>query len=333
MSTKPISHSKPSLGNAEAQAASRVIASGNVAQGPEVAAFEAECAARLGRKFGVAVSSGTAGLHLTLAALGAEADSAVVYPAYACAALRTAVDLAGAQSRMCDVGGNFNLSPNAACDDAFGAIVPHLFGAEAKLPKHGHVIEDIAQSIGADFGGGTIASVASFYATKMITSGEGGMVLTDDEDLAKKLRSRRAYDKRSDYQKRYNYKMTDIQAAIGRVQLTRLDEFIERRRAIAAKYSEAFQVFPLDLPQGEGHVYYRYVVSLDDREALDKHLNDAGIEAKRPVFQPAHHGMQNAGEFPGADRAHARALSLPIYPDLDDASIARVISCVTSFFG
>ena len=141
---EPIPHSAVVTGSEEQEAVSRVIASGRLAQGPEVDAFEAECASRLGRAHGVAVSSGTAGLHLALRALGARD---VAYPAYACAALRTAADLAGAESLLCDVGDDFNAKD---VPQASAAIIPHLFGARAHLPGDVPVIEDIAQSIGAD---------------------------------------------------------------------------------------------------------------------------------------------------------------------------------------
>jgi perosamine synthetase len=193
------------------------------------------------------------------------------------------------------------------------------------------IIEDIAQSMGADTGRASPVAVTSFYATKMLTTGgEGGMVFADDEGLAAYVRDRRDYDNRDDYVQRYNYKMTEMQAAIGRVQLRRLPGFVERRRAIAAQYSEAFAGLPITLPDAAGHVYFRYVVATADRDKLEAFLREHGVEAKRPVYRPLHHYF--GGDFPGADRAHNECLSLPIYPTLTAAGVARVIELVRRYF-
>lgn len=324
-----MAHSAVLIGDGERAAVDRVLTSGRLVEGPEIEAFECECAAKLGRGYGVAVSSGTAGLHLAILALNLPPTATIAFPAYACAALRTAVDAAGLSSALCDVDENFNALVSPGAD---GAIVPHLFGCPAQLPTAMPVIEDIAQSIGAEFGGGTIAALASFYATKLMTTGEGGMVLTDDEGFAEAVRDRRDYDKREVYGSRFNYKMTEMQAAMGRVQLKRLSGFIARRREIAGEYDRAFADYPLVLPRGTGHVYSRYVVSTDRRDSLESHLNDEGIEAKRPVYRPAHFDTPEAGSFPGADAAHGRALSLPVHPAMNDDQVTRVIECVKRFF-
>ncbi len=327
-----ISHSKPTLGDAEVVAVSAVLRSGNIAQGGQVAAFEAECAEFAGRRFGVAVNSGTSALHLSLGALGVGRDAPVAIPSYACAALMTAVDLQGARSLLCDVGDDFNIVPDLVPDDCRSCIVPHLFGATAAIPNVPGVIEDIAQSIGGGTGRYGDIAVASFYATKLMTAGgEGGMVLTDDEGIADYARERRDYDNRDDFVRRYPYKMTDLEAAVGRIQLKKLPAFIRRRREIAQRYLEAFADMPLRVPEAScGHVFYRFVVTTEQRDALQAHLAGHGVDAKRPVYRPAHH--YTGGEFPGAENAHRRALSLPIYPSLIDAEVVHVINSVRSFF-
>lgn len=325
-----IAHSAVCIGDAERAAVDRVLRSGRLAQGPEVAAFEAECAAFLGRRHAVAVSSGTAALHLALLAMGTEPGDGVAIPSYACAALATAVRLANARPMVCDIDADYGIDGAAIPREARAVIATHLFGAPAAMPNHPHTIEDIAQLVGGAAGRGTPIAVASFYATKLMTTGEGGMAFTDDEALADFMRDRRDYDNRDDGTQRFAYKMTEMQAAMGRVQLTRLPEFIARRRANAARYDEAFSSLPLTLPIGADHIYFRYVVRTDRRDALQDHLAAAGVEAKRPVHGPAHHHF--GGVCPRSESAHRTALSLPVHPALDEEAVGRVIDSVQAFF-
>lgn len=326
-----IPHSRPTIASGELEAVSRVLQSGRIAQGAEVEAFEQECAAFLGRRYGVAVSSGTAALHLTLGALGVERDEPVALPSYACAALITAITLQQGQPLLCDIGDDLNIATETVPTSARVSIVPHLFGAPAALPATSTIIEDVAQSMGGDTGAGTPVAITSFYATKLMTTGEGGMVLTDDEGIAEFVRDRRDYDNRDDFAVRFPYKMTDFQAAMGRVQLGRLPGFVKRRQEIATKYERAFSSLPVRLPCPEGHVFFRYVIETSDRDALETHLQGCGIEAKRPVYRPAHHYL--GGDFPRSEQAHRECLSLPIYPSLIDADVVHVIESVCRFFG
>ena len=332
----PVRHSAPFLGEEEEEACTRVLRSGNLAQGKEVAAFEEECAAFMQRRYAVALNSGTSSLHLALAALGVQAGNFVAMPSYVCAALLTAVRMQGAEAALCDIGPDYNIAADKV-PEGMVTIVPHLFGAPASLPEQARVIiEDVAQSMGGGSGRRGKVAVTSFYATKLMTTGEGGMVFTDEEALADFIRDRRDYDNRDDFVLRYSYKMTDLQAAMGRVQLKRLPRFIERRREIAARYTAAFQELPMRLPGGEGHVYFRYVVALEQRDALAQWLSRRGIEAKRPVYRPAHHyeaeGVCSGEPLAESDKAHRQALSLPLYPALDDAQVDYVIESVCSFF-
>lgn len=324
-----VPHSAPVVGEEEVEAVARVLRSGRLTQGPEVEAFEDECATFVTRKFGVAVSSGTAALHLALTVLCPRGF--VALPSYGCASLLTAIDLAEAHPLICDTRNDFNLDPKTVSPEANAVILPHLFGARAPIPASPEmIIEDIAQSIGGPTGRKGVASIASFYATKLVTTGEGGMILTDDEGLAGALRDLRDYDNRDDYKLRYNYKLTEMQAAIGRVQLTRLPEFITRRKEIAAQYNRAFEAMPIALPQGVDHIYFRYVVRTAQREALEAHLRALEIEAKRPVFRPAHH--YRPANCPESECAHTEALSIPIHPAMNDADVRRVVCAMTSYF-
>lgn len=323
-----IRHSCPTLGNEEREAADSVLRSGHIAQGPEVEAFEKECAAFVGRRHAVAVSSGTAALHLALAAVGVERDEAVGFSTYACPALATAVRLQNAAPVLYDVDEDFNLDISTVDSVVRVVIAAHLFGAFGAAPPV--VVDDIAQCFGGAISRNAPVAVTSFYATKLMTTGEGGMLFTDDEGLAEFVSDRRDYDKRSDSIQRFNYKMTDIQAAIGRVQLRRLPGFLARRREIAEQYEDAFRSLPLRIPRLDNHVFFRYVVSSSERDRLEAFLVEHGIEAKRPVHAPAHHAL--GGAFPRADKAHAENLSLPVYPSLMDNEIGHVITWTRRFF-
>jgi dTDP-4-amino-4,6-dideoxygalactose transaminase len=336
---EPVRHSCPAIGEGEIEAVTRVLRSGQLAQGGEVTAFEEELAAFVGRKYAVALSNGTAALELALRAVGA---AYVAMPSYACAALTTAIHRSGGTPVICDVDDDGQLDPARVPSNVDCAIVPHLFGAVAALPATGIVIEDIAQSIGGPTGTRGAVAVASFYATKLMTTGEGGALLTDDEGIAGYARDQRDYDNRDDYEPRHNAKLTEFQAALGRIQLRRLPEFVERRRAIAAQYDEAFATLPIRLPAGTNHVYFRYVIRTPVRSALESFLNAEDIEAKRPVYKPAHQfflltrGPQPVelhGDFANSEAMHDTALSLPVHPSLRDEEVRYVIDTVKRFFG
>jgi len=325
-----IPHSRPTIGPEEMAAVQRVLESGHLAQGREVAAFEDECAAVVGRNHGVAVNSGTAALHLALIGMGVSSGDTVAIPSYACAALAQAVAWQGATSVLCDIGADYNIDPERVPDSVMGVIVPHVFGAKARLPKNPSVIEDLAHSIGGPTGNASILAIASFYATKMITTGEGGMLLTDDEGLAELGRDLRDYDNRDDFQLRRAYKMTDFQAAMGRVQLKRLPEFIALRAEIAAEYDAGLAGLPLERPRIHNSVHFRYVIATPERDALETWLTERGIGTCRPVYRPAHHTL--GGDCPRSERAHRENLSLPIYPSLTTAEASFVIKSILAFY-
>lgn len=341
MAAAPIPHSRPALGEDEARAAQRVVRANAVAQGVQVAAFEEEVAAAVGRRHGVAVSSGTTALELTLRALGAGPGDKVLVPTYVCTALVYAARGAGAEVRLVDVEADTgNLDPDAAHAAAAGctaAIVPHMFGRPAQgvgpLAAVLPLVEDLAMALGAEgVGGAGVAAVCSFYATKVITAGgEGGMVLTDDEGLADAVRGLREYDGLPLAGVRGNAKLTDLAAAVGRVQLRRLGQFVDRRRALARHYDCELADLGMRRPEPTpGDIHYRYVVSLDGGQVDEAiaQLTGLGVAARRPVAAPLHRLLQAAGVFAGAERMWRGALSLPLYPSLSDDEAARVVDAV-----
>jgi dTDP-4-amino-4,6-dideoxygalactose transaminase len=174
---------------------------------------------------------------------------------------------------------------------------------------------------------GTFGRVAicSFYATKIITTGEGGMLLSSDPDLLARSRDLRDYDKKEDLRLRFNYKMTDLQAALGRSQFQKLAKFLGQREELARVYNEQLATFPCTLPSAqEGRIYYRYVVSVEGNiPELIKKLLNIGIEVARPVYRPLHRYFDLEG-YPGAEMAWKSHLSLPIHPSLTSQDVHRV---------
>ena len=335
-----IPHSRPTLSEADAEAVARVVLSGQIAQGREVEAFEREVAAFVGQHDAVAVSSGTAALHLALLSLGVGPGAEVVIPTYVCDALHHAVTHAGATPVLADADpGTGSLDPDDVkrrlTARTKAIILPHAFGlaagVEAFLAMGVPVIEDCAQTIGGQDGGrpvGTRGALAvfSFYATKMLTTGEGGMVAGSDPALLARIRDLREYDEREDLVPRFNYKLTDLGAALGRSQLARLPEFIARRGALAEAYrrglGRACQL-PPDASGGR-HVYHRFVIGVEPPlDPLIKSLESRGVQCRRPVWRPLHRALGREG-FPRADALWESSLSIPCYPALTDADARRV---------
>lgn len=348
-SVSSIPHSRPTLGDGDVQALGDVLHFGRIAQGEKVASFEEEMARMLGVRGGVAVSSGTAALHLVLLAFNVGEGDEVLIPSYACSALLHAVRAVRAVPRLVDCDpSTFNMDPEAAgkaCSPKTKAlIVVHSFGFPAELDAlkgpGAPLIEASAQALGAFYRGrpvGTIGEAAfySFYATKLITTGEGGMLVSNDERILAMGRDLREYDQKENDKPRFNYKMTDLQAALGLSQLKQLPRFLERRHAIASWYEERLQALPLELPPALPHhmpVYYRYVVKghLSADAYLSK-LQALGVEARRPVFQPLHRYLGLEG-FPGAEEAWEKAISLPLYPSLSDGEIDRILEAAEEVF-
>lgn len=348
MKTHIIPHSRPTLDNEEVRAVSAVVRSGYIAQGKKVRELEEKLARFIGVKGAVAVNSGTSALHLALKAMGIGKGDIVLLPSYVCSAPLNAVYQAGAEPVLCDIEtDDFNISYESIRDKSAGkakvVIVPHMFGSPADLDKIKEsgipVIEDCAQSVGAFYGkkrAGSIGrfSIFSFYANKMLAAGEGGALVSDDTDILAAARDLRDYDEKEDYKVRYNYKMSDVQAALAIVQLKKLPGFIRKRKAIAAKYNKAFKDLGIVLPRGEfDHIYYRYVVRV--RGELEQILSLArknGVNCAKPVFKPLHRYFEMRSGFRNTDEVYSNALSIPIYPSLKKAEEEKVIAVMQRCF-
>jgi dTDP-4-amino-4,6-dideoxygalactose transaminase len=340
-----IPHSRPMLGASEIESLGRVIQSGMIAQGKMTARFEKRFCETFGLGRGASVSSGTAGLHLALLALEVGPGDEVIIPSFVCAALLNAVNYVGATPVPADIDPEtFNIDPRdieqRISPRTKAMIVPHLFGLPADmdglLKLDIPIIEDCAQAVGGQYKGrplGTfgLLAVFSFYATKVMTTGEGGMVTSRDERLIERIRDLREYDNREEYRLRYNYKMSDIQAALGLSQLKRLDEFIPRRRLIAQRYAEALDRFNIIRPLPDpGCIFFRYVVRVpDDAGPWIALLSRESITCARPVFKPIHKYLGLDG-YPQSEAAWLSALSVPIYPSLSDNEVECVIGALVN---
>jgi dTDP-4-amino-4,6-dideoxygalactose transaminase len=342
-----IPHSRPTLGQDEIRAVTEVMESLHIAQGEKVSEFENQFADRHGAAGAVACNSGTAALHLALLALGVGVGQEVIIPSYVCTALLNAVSYVGATPIVADIDPcTFNLDPadvkKRLTPRTAAIIVPHMFGRPAEIVSllefDTPLIEDCAQSLGSTTKGrfaGSFGDLAvfSFYATKVITTGEGGMVVARSKALVERIRDLREYDNRDDYQLRYNYKLTDIQAAMGLEQLDRLPELIRRRRVIAAAYDAALAELPATLPTCDtGHIYFRYVISTHSRASnWVRHLMHKQVQAALPVYKPLHRylGLQGYG---GAEEAWRNTVSIPIYPSLSDDEVQRITDACQSTF-
>ncbi|WP_181616027.1 DegT/DnrJ/EryC1/StrS family aminotransferase [Nonomuraea soli] len=345
----------PVIGEAEIEAAVRVLRSGNVVQGPEVAAFEAEFSQWVDGRHCVAVNSGTSALQLSLMALGIGPPDEVIVPAFSFAATANVVRLVGATPVFADIDPlTYCLSPDAvaaAITPRTVAIVPvHLYGHPAAMHElrtiaAGHglaVVEDACQAHGATLHGRPVgafgvASCFSFYPTKNMHALEGGMICTPDPDLARTLRLLRNQGMEQRYANEIvgaNLRMTDVEAAVGRVQLGRLGEGNARRQANAKTLDALIsRVATPYVADGAGHVYHQYTVRIDgDREAARAHLAARRVGSAVYYPTPIHRLRPFAGprrwDLPETERAAAEVLSLPVHPSLTESELARISEAV-----
>ena len=349
-----IPHSRPTVGDEEAEAAAAVIRSGRLVDDEQTRLFERLIADQTGAAWGVAVGTGTAALHMAHLGLGVGSGDRLAIPSYVCVALLHAIRYVNAEPVIIDIDPEtMNIDPDVLRKQAparlKAVIVPHMFGLPAEL---NHilalgvpVIEDCALALGAEYQGRPVGGrghlgICSFYATKMIATGEGGMVVGHDTDILKRLQDLRDYDQPEGNTMRFNYKLTEIQAAMGRVQLRRLPTFLARRRHIAARYHEALAQVDCKRPSGKPdsvHAYYRYVIQTAARgpESLDQYitqLDQKGVACRRPVSRPIHQYL-GLTTCPAADNVFEHALSIPIYPMLTDQESVTVIDAVHSVMG
>jgi perosamine synthetase len=348
---------KPIIGEEERRAVDAVLASGMLAQGAEVAEFEREFSDVLvdGRHC-VAVNSGTSGLHLGLLAAGVGPGDEVIVPSFTFAATANSVALTGATPVFADIEPEYFGLDAAAVEAVItertvGIMPVHLYGHPADLAalsdvaeRHGLALfEDAAQAHGASIDGSPVGSFGTFgmfslYPTKNMTSGEGGMVLTGDDEIARRLRLLRNQGMERQYENElvgFNARMTNLHAAIGRVQLTKVAAWTEQRQANAKVLSERLTgVATPPVAPGAVHVYHQYTVRVpEDRDGFQAALRDEyaiGSGVYYPIPNHRLPSFNRTEDLPETERAAAEVLSLPVHPSLTERDLERIVSAVNT---
>ncbi len=334
----------PDVGERELGEVAQVLESGMLTMGPKVGEFEAEIARICEVAHALAVTSGTAALHLAVLALELQPGDEVVVPAYTFPATANVVVLCGLRPVLVDVDPEtMNLDPGLIdVGPRTKAILGvHLFGRPLRmheLPDGVPVLEDAAGALGARYrgracGGLGVAGCLSFHPRKIVTTGEGGAVTTGDDRFADSVRQMRNHGWRSLAPPDLpapglNYRLSDILCAVGLPQARRLDELLAERTRVADGYTERLSHLPVDLPvadDGDVHGWQAYVLQLDDRDRVLAELRAQGIEAQIGTYSlPLLGAYRDQGEFPGARRVFDRALALPLHSRLSAADLDRV---------
>ena len=339
----------PDVGEEELAELAAVVETGQLTMGPKVAELERLLAEACGTDDAVVVSSGTAALHVAVLALGIGPGDEVLVPAYTFPATGNAVALAGATPVLVDVDPvTMNLDPAAAHDAVTertkAVLAVHLFGRPARLEDLPDVpvLEEAAGALGARRRGRACGSLGllaclSFHPRKIVTTGEGGAVTTNDEELAASVRRLRHHglDPSADIQEpSTNYRLADILCAVGIPQLRRLDELLAERTRTAEGYTERLRnlVDVPDADEGDTHGWQAYVIRLDRRREAMEELRAEGIEVQIGTYS-LHHlsAYRDQGPFPGADAAFERALALPFHSRLSDGDLDRVADGIARF--
>jgi perosamine synthetase len=342
----------PDLGEEELAAIAEVLESGQLTMGPKVAEFEDGLAAACEVDHAVAVSSGTAALHLAVLALGIGPGDEVIVPAYTFPATANVVALAGAKPVLVDVDPEtMNLVPEAVADalteHTRAVIVVHLFGRparweeiEAVVPETVILLEDAAGALGARRRGRACGGLGrlgclSFHPRKIVTTGEGGAVTTNDGGLADAIRTMRHHGWRGTEMPApgLNYRLSDVLSALGIPQLRRLEALLEQRERLAALYADRLpeHVQAPSADEDDRHGWQAYVVQLERRDDALEALRGSGIEAQIGTY--ALHRLasyRDQGEFPGAATVYERALALPLHNRLSEAELDRVADVLTA---
>ena len=354
-----INIAKPIIGDEEIEAVTEVLKSGMLAQGSKVEQFQNEFAEYVEAKYGIATSSGTTALHTALVAAGVEKGDEVITTPFTFAATSNSILYSDAMPVYADIDPKtFNLNPEKIEEkitDKTKAIMPvHLYGQPADMDpileiaeKHElKVIEDAAQAHGSVYKNNKIGSIGdlgcfSFYPTKNMTTGEGGMVTTNNEELEEKSSMVRAHGESKRYEQSllgYNYRMTDIAASIGLVQLKHVDEYNEKRNENAVYLSEGLSdvkgITPPEVAENVKHVFHQYTIRVSkDRDEFKQYLTDNGIGTgvHYPIVlynQPYYQNLGIKGNCPEAELAASQVISLPVHPSLTTEELDTIIETI-----
>ena len=360
MATEAIRISNPLIGPEEQAAVAAVLSSGNLVQGAQVADFEQAFAGMLGVPHAVAVSSGTAALQLGLQSLGIGPGDEVITTPFSFIATANAILYTGATPVFADIDPiTANLDPaeveKKITKKTKAVVAVHLYGLPCEMEqlqaicKKNNIllIEDCAQSCGASVGGRKTGSFGlgcfSFYATKNLCTGEGGMVTTHDSGVAEQCRILRSQGQSGQYNHvrlGFNFRMTEMQAALGVVQLKKLGAMNSKRKENAAFLSENLTGLPFirlpAIPAGVTHAWHQYTIRTPYRDRLQQHLAALGIDARvyypKVIYQqPVYQQLGYRYDCPHAEQAAAEVLSLPVHPWLSSADLGRIVSAIRGF--
>jgi len=367
--TEPIPLARPVLGEAEERAVVEVLRSGQLSLGPRVPAFEDAFARRLGAPHASAVSSGTAGLHLALRAVGVSDGDEVVTSPFSFVASANVCVFERARPVFADIDPvTLNLDPAAAAaavTDRTSAVLPvHIFGYPADIPAFERlgrpIVEDACEALGAVHADGVPVgarghpAVFGFYANKQLTTGEGGVVTMGDGAMKGRIDSERNQGRAPDMgwldhdRLGFNYRLSDLACALGLAQLERLDGMLADRARVAGRYGEALagiEGLGLPAPDAGGNVrgWFVYVVQVPrthTRDGVLRALRDEHGIASKP-YLPAIHLMSyyretfghREGEFPVCEDVAARSLALPFFPEMTDGQVERVSTALARVLG
>ena len=356
MTEAPIRLARPDVGEQELAVVAEVLASGQLTMGPWVARFEEALARAVGTADAVAVSSGTAALHLAMLALGIGAGDEVIVPAYTFPATANAVELCGGRAVLVDVDPEtFLVRPELVAEAVTprtrAVLAVHLFGRpleweelQTAVPQDVPLVEDAAGALGATYRGtpcGALGLMAclSFHPRKIVTTGEGGAVTTDKAELAASVRRLRhhgiADGATTDIPvPGLNYRLADVLCALGVPQLERLEALLAARERVAGWYADRLE-HAVGVPrasEGDRHGWQAYVVTLDRRDEALAALRAEGIEAQIGTYAVnALAAYRDRGSFPGADAAFARALALPFAGTMTEDDVDRVSAALARY--
>lgn len=345
-----IRHSLPTVTgvNQLYESIKKILSSRNFSENDLVEKFESELCKFFGSKYAVCVSSGSVGLYVALLSLSSNKGEEVIIPSYACSAILNCVLQCQLKPIIVDVSlRDFSILyeeiKKHITKKTKAIIVPHMFGYPAfeiqEISDLGiPLIEDTTQSIGAKINGRLVGSfgelnVISFYATKMITTfGEGGVVLTNNKKIYEFIRDIKTYDKKSKFSLRYNFKLSEVQAAMGLVQLKYVSSFIEKRKKIFEYYKNSLKncnnirIFePLKNTEA---VFYRFIIQVKKKVNLDKLINKYkryGIEVGKPVYLPLDKYYTGRFLCKNSENLYKTTLSLPIYPSLKEDEVEYIV--------
>ncbi|HDP69145.1 MAG TPA: DegT/DnrJ/EryC1/StrS family aminotransferase [Candidatus Marinimicrobia bacterium] len=345
-----VPHYRPSFSEKELKAVQTVIASGYIAQNGQVLQLESVLSGFVGKKFGIAVSSGTSALILALKALQIKPGDEVIIPSYTCSALWHAVKAVNAVPIFADIETeSYNLDSadvkNRISHKTKAVIFPHMFGQPGYIQEVVSLgiplIEDIAQAIGATINNRPVGSfgaisIVSFYATKVIGAGEGGMLFTDEPAADSYLRDLREYDEKDNLIPRMNAKMSDLTAAIALSQFKKLPEFTEIRRRILEEYKNIlgeYMILPAQNPNLRSNLFRCVAIHPDhNADQLIQTAKAEEVNVRKPVFKPLHSYLPGI-TLKNTEDAWQKQISIPLFPDLNASEIETVLNFLQKIMG